>query len=160
MSDGTVCDDCLPVLTALKDERDGFAETCRRQAAALGKARREDPDKRLRDHEEWGRALRLFRIWQRQTGHVRSKWTVQRFKQCLPFLADYEDEVIVRAITGIAYDPFTTRNRNGLEERHDGWDTLFATTDRFERYANKAPRNWGETLEEYADELAKLGGGV
>lgn len=155
-----MCENCLPLLTALKDENHGLQETIRRQAGALGKARREDPDKKLREHESWDRAHRLFKVWQRATGHTRSKWTIQRFKQCLPFLEAYEDEIIVRAISGLAFDPMTRPMKNGLgEERFDGWETLFKSDGSIERHANRAPVDWkATTLEEYAEEEARAKG--
>ena len=151
--DGEICSDCQPLLTRLADENAGLQETIRRQAAALGKARREDPDKKLREHAEWDRARRLFRVWQRATGHVRSKWTTQRFKQCLPYLSEYEDETILRAIEGIAYDPFSTTRANGTKQRHDRWDLLFKTSDSLEEFANRAPVEWRNNLLDHAESL-------
>lgn len=149
MSDGTVCDNCLPLVQEQQDTIKGLQETIRRQAGALGKARRVEDD--VRDHAFWERGQRLFKVWQRATGHTRARWTAQRFRQCLPFLSEYEDELIVRAITGIAYDPYVTRQKNGLEEKHDGWDLLFKSSDKFERFCNKAPLAWRDTLTEHAD---------
>lgn len=158
------CPDCAPLLAAVQeqlqaasDEIVGLSETTRRQAGVIGKLRREDPDKKLRDHADWQRGLALFNVWKRLTGHTKSKWTLARFKAAMPFLAEYEDEVLVRALTGLAADPFITRNANGVEERHDWWQTLFNPDrpDNIERYANKAPVKWRDTLEEHAEEVAK-----
>jgi len=141
-------------LQAASDEIAGHVETIRRQSGVIGKLRREDPEKKLREHADWHRGHTLFKTWQRATGRTRTRWTTERFRACMPYLAEYEDELIVRAITGIAYDPFTTRQKNGLEEKHDGWHTLFKSTDSFERFANKAPLNWHDTLEAHAEEVA------
>jgi hypothetical protein len=153
---GEICEDCLPLLAALRDENAGLQETIRRQAGALGKARRLDPDKKLREHAEWDRAQRLFKIWRHATGHTRSRFTILRFKQALPFLQEYEDEILVRAILGLAYNPAKSKpDEDGVREKYDWWQTLFneEKSDNIERYANKAPRNWGDTLEEHAAEV-------
>ena len=134
------------------DEVAGHLETIRRQSAALGKARREDPDKKLREHADWDRGHRLFRVWQRATGHTRSKWTTDRFKAILPYLRVYEDELIGRAIEGIAYDPYETPRRNGTRQKHDGWDLLLKSADKLEEFANRAPLNWKDNLMEHAEE--------
>ena len=129
---GEVCENCQPILVQQEDTIAGLQETIRRQAGALGKVRREDPAKRARDHDQWDRCALLFKVWQRATGHTRSRFTVDRFLAALPFLESFEDEVIGRAIEGIAHDPFKTIRKNGTEHRHDGWQLLFKSTDHFE----------------------------
>lgn len=157
MSDEGPCERCAPEFQRLSDELVGAMETIRRQAAALGKARREQGDG-LKEHAHWERAQRLFQVWKRETGHVRSKWTTERFKRAIPFLAEYDDEIWVRAICGLAFDHYTTDRANGTKQKHDGWDVLLKSTDKFEEYANRSPLTWRETLEEHAEELAKAKG--
>ncbi len=151
---GEVCDTCLPIILDLKDRIAGLEYTTRAQAGRIGKLTREDPEKKLREHEFWNRGHALFKVWQRATGHTRSRWTTSRFRACLPYLAEYEDAMICRAIEGIAYDPFETPRANGTKQRHDGWDLLFKSTDRFEEWCNRAPLNWKDNLEEHASEVA------
>lgn len=151
MSDGEICDNCHPLFTAMHDELVGLRETTRRQAGVIGKLRREDDDPR--EHPDWDRGARLFKAWQRATGHGRSRWTMERFKRARPLLAEYEDEIILRAIEGIAYDPFVSKRANGTTQRHDGWDLLFKSSDKLEEYANKAPLNWRDNLLDHAIEV-------
>lgn len=153
MADGTVCSDCQPLLTALNDERMGLQETIRRQAGAIGKLRREDPQKKLREHEQWNRVHTFFKKWQRATGHTRSRFTADRFVVALSFFDDYEDEMIERGISGIAFDPYVTRRKNGTEQRHDGWELLFRDAGKFEEFCNRAPLGKTETLADDAREV-------
>lgn len=153
MTNGEVCDNCQPILTALHDRNVGLQRTLNSQAGLLGKATREDPSKRARDHAQWDRCARLFKLWQRATGHTRSRFTTDRFLTALPLLEEYEDNVIERAIEGIAFDPFVTRRRNGTEQRHDDWNLLFKSAGKLEEFANRSPLDWKDTLEGHMAEV-------
>ena len=152
MSEGEVCDNCLPILQAMRDELQGHRELTNTAALKVGAARREDKD-RWRNHAQWKRCARLFKIWQRATGHFRSQFTIPRFREALPYLEEYEDSVIERAIEGLAYDPYTSPRRNGTNQRHDGWHLLWKSSGALEEYANRAPLNWKENLIEHAEEV-------
>ena len=157
MSDGFLCGnpDCArtrELLQKAQDEIAGHIWTQRSQSSKIGKYRREEQS--VSDHAQWKRCARLFRVWQRATGHTRSRFTAARFREALPYLTEYEDEVIERAIMGLAFDPFTSRRKNGTVQRHDGWHLLWKESTSVEEYANKAPLDWKETLEEHAAEVA------
>jgi hypothetical protein len=47
-----------------------------------------------------------------------------------------------RAVAGAAFDPFVSRRRNGTEHRHDDWDLIFRSSDKFEQFCCKAPAGW------------------
>ncbi len=156
--EGEVCDECLPILVALQDEVAGLQQTIRSQGGLLGKYARENDDD-LRRHAEWERGRRLFKVWQRATGKTRSRWSINRFKAAKPFLETYEDELILRAIEGIAYDPMVAseprKNGTGRDVFND-WETLFKSDAAFERYCNKAPRTWKDDLIEHTKEIKGL----
>jgi hypothetical protein len=139
-------------LQRAQDEIVGLLATTRAQASRIGRLKRTEDASR--DHADWNRCLGLFRTWQRATGHTRSRFTSDRFKAALPFLSAYEDEMIIRAISGLAFDPYVSRRKNGTEQRHDGWDLLFKSADKLEEFANRAPLEWKETLEEHMAEAA------
>lgn len=151
---GEVCENCQPLLVALQDRNAGLEYTVRAQAARIGKLTREEEN--VREHDQWERAARLFKVWQRATGHTRSRWTIKRFRECLHFLETYEDELILRAIEGIASDPNTDRRKNGHLEKYDDWGTLFKNDGAFERYCNRAPEEWRDNLLDHAKEIEGL----
>jgi len=144
--------ECNAKLQQASEEIAGLVATVRSQASTIGRLKA-DPEKKLREHADWERAHRLFRVWARATGHTKSKFGVPRFKKIKPYLSEYEDEILVRAISGLAAHPFI----DDSGEVHNWWQTLFnpEKPDNIERYANKAPKDWrATTLEEYAAEEA------
>ena len=150
---GDACDnpDCVALRQRASEEIIGLMATVRSQASTIGNARRREQD--FRKHDQYDRCVRLFRVWQRATGHTRSHFTADRFKRALPFLLEYEDTMIGRASEGLAFDPYTTRRANGTTQRHDSWELLFKSADRLEEFANRAPLAWKETLAEHAAEV-------
>jgi hypothetical protein len=151
-TDFRVDDELHERLQRAQDEIAGHLHTIRSQSSRIGKLKRTTDASR--DHADWDRCLGLFRTWQRATGHTRSRFTSDRFKAALPFLSAYEDEMIIRAISGLAFDPYISRRKNGTEQRHDGWDLLFKSADKLEEFSNRAPLEWKETLEEHMKEVA------
>ena len=145
-------DDLAAQLERAQDEIVGHLATIRRQSAKIGSLTRRT-ETRWREHAQWQRAHRLFRIWQRATGHTKAQWSVPRFKECLPYLAVYEDETIVRAISGISYDAFETTRKNGTRQKHDSWELLFRSADKLEEWANRAPLSWKDDLLSHAEEV-------
>jgi hypothetical protein len=95
----------------------------------------------------WPVAMVLFGYWKTVTKHKRSQWTYDRFHECETLLQKYGPELCERAIAGIAFDPFVTSRKNGSQKRHDGWHLIFGSADKFEEYANRAPRGWKSTLQ-------------
>lgn len=148
------CEACQPEFQRLQDELVGALSTLRSQNARIGKLTREEKD--VKQHDQWNRCERLFRVWRRATGHTRSRLTPARFRAALPFLEIHEDEMICRGIEGIAYDPWIRPNKNGLRERVDGWGDLFKDDETFERFVNKAPIKWRDSLIEHAAEIEGL----
>jgi hypothetical protein len=96
-------------------------------------------DNELEGHELFPEAKRLFDFWRERCKHPRSKFTAERFEQCLPHLRDLGADLCKRAIEGIAYDPYITRRKNGSVERHDAWSLLFRNREKVEEFANRAP---------------------
>lgn len=152
---GEICDDCRPLFERLHDRNVGLEVTLRSQAGIIGRNKREDDD--LSSHVFWDRAQRLFKVWQRATGHTKSRWSKARFRECVETLETYEDEVILRAIEGLAFDPWITRRKNGTEQRHDGWHLLWKESTSIEEYANKAPMEWRGNLIEHAEGIEGWG---
>lgn len=90
-------------------------------------------------HELFPAAKRLFDFWKERCNHPRSDFTAERFAAVLPHLRDLGEELCHRAIEGAAYDPFTTKRKNGTIVRHDSWGLIFRSRDKTEEFANRAP---------------------
>lgn len=109
-----------------------------------------DKDAEAKNHPLWHAAEVIFEEWRELCRHPRSPWTPDRFWVIVPFLTNRKygktaDERVVlcrRAIAGAAYDPFVSTRRNGSTQRHDGWDLIFRSSDKFESFCCKAPRGW------------------
>jgi hypothetical protein len=146
-TDFRVDDELHEALQKAQDEIVGLLAVTRQQAVKIGKLQRET-GARAREHDQWDRCARLHRLWRTKTDHPRSRFTVPAFRLALPFLQEYEDEVLVRAICGLAHKAYKGNN---------WWQTLFnkEKPNNIERYANLAPPEWKETLEEHAAELAR-----
>ena len=69
-------------------ELEGLQEA-HRSAMAKVRALRRDKNAEAHDHELWGLAIALFNEWRYATGHMRSRWTADRFWVCQPSLAEY-----------------------------------------------------------------------
>lgn len=144
---GEVCESCQPILIALQDRIAGLEHTLRSQASTIGRLKR-DPEATARGHADWERCERLFRQWRRITAHPKSKFTVDRFNQAKPMLNAYEDELHIRAYLGAANDPYERRRANGTMQRFTGWQTIYKSADTFEEYANRAPYNAKDLIED------------
>jgi hypothetical protein len=46
------------------------------------------------------------------------------------------------AIDGAAFDPYTTKRKNGSTKRHDDFTLIFRNADKMEEFANRAPKGW------------------
>lgn len=142
------CPSCANLRVELQDAKDLVkgAESDRKKWVKKYHDLRRDEEKRAMEDPLWPIAAGLFNIWRRATGHVRSDWTFDRYLACERLLRKYGHVTFERAIAGIAYDPWESEQKNGRIEKHDGWDTLCKSADRFERYCNKAPKGWKPTL--------------
>jgi hypothetical protein len=82
----------------------------------------------------------VFEYWQATCRHPRATWNAERFFLVEPFVKKHGVEMCKRAVDGAAFDPFVTTRRNGSTKRHDGFDLIFRSVDKFEEFANRAPR--------------------
>jgi hypothetical protein len=145
-----------PDVQRLEDEIRGLTRALKREIRLHEELKR-DKDAEARAHQLWPKAMAIFAAWKIATGHSRSDWTPDRFWQIEPWLRNrkYGVEVCVRAVSGIAFDPFVSRRRNGTVERHDSWELCFRDTCHVEKYASKCPKGWRE-LPYFADVLERF----
>jgi hypothetical protein len=122
-----------------------------------------DKGKEARDHQLWPEAIKLFDLWRRKCNHTRSAFTTDRFFLVLPFLGPtptsllaaaerlglkenpnpYGPIICERAILGAAFDPYSSKRRNGSTKRHDDWELIFRGAGKVEEFANRAPKGGG-----------------
>jgi hypothetical protein len=140
--------DCLECRRK-NDEISGLERDLRGWAVRYAQLKR-DKDTDAREHPMWPVGERIFREWRSSCRHPRSPWTPDRFWVIEPFLTnakygqELEQRVALcrRAVAGAAFDPYISRRRNGSEQRHDGWDLIFRSSDKFEQFCCKAPAGW------------------
>ena len=140
--------DCLDCRRHL-DEISGLERDLRGWAVRYAQLKR-DKDTDAREHPMWPVGERIFREWRSVCRHPRSPWTPDRFWMVEPFLTnakygvELEQRVALcrRAVAGAAFDPFVSHRRNGSEHRHNGWDLIFRSSDKFEEFCCKAPAGW------------------
>lgn len=130
-----------------RDVIKGLQRDIRGWAARYAELKR-DKEEEARSHALWPDAVRLFRLWQRLCHHPRAGWDVERFEQVLPFLKKHGIAMCERAIVGAAFDAFETTRRNGSKKRHDGWELIHRSADKWEEFANRAPLDFVSELEE------------
>lgn len=105
-----------------------------------------EQEDRHRAHKRRSEVESLFELWQELCRHPKSKLDFgpgSRFERLLWGLQTYDYEMCERAIRGAAFDPFTTRRKNGTMKRHDGIELIFRSAEKFEEMANRAPREGG-----------------
>lgn len=130
----------------LQDEVAQHLHTIRGQASEIGQLKRD----RKRDAEKnplWARAVALHREYNRILGR-KSRWKLDVFEMCEPFLEAYPQEVCIAAIHGIKADHYVDVRKNGTKRHHWGWHILFRDTDRFEEAVNSAPLDMLTVLRE------------
>lgn len=137
---GELLDGC-PVCSEKDDVINGLQRDVRGWAARYADLKR-DKEREARKDPLWPAAVRVFEYWQQVCRHPKSEWTVERFELAAPLLKKYGEEMCLRAIAGIAFDPFVTVRKNGTRKRHDGWHLIFKGADKFEEYCNRAPVDW------------------
>lgn len=143
------CDQCRE----LGDQLSGAHTEIRAWRSRYARLER-DAEKDARESEFWPQAVALFGLWKEKTGHARSKWTLDRYLVCEPMLRVYGLAMCERAITGLAFDPFTRVMKNGATKRYDEFGRPFKNADEFESWANRAPRDWVPTLRVQAAAVA------
>jgi hypothetical protein len=101
-----------------------------------------DKAKAAKHHEHYGEVEIAFREWQRLCNHSRSPYTADRFWLALPYYENpkYGLKMMIRAVKGAAYDPFTVTRKNGSKKRFDEWERIFKDAGSFEDFCNRAPR--------------------
>jgi hypothetical protein len=119
-------------------QRDVKAEHLRYENLKRDKARE------AQEHGLFPKVKELFDYWRKTTGHLKSKFMPERFWQAVAFLEDYGEDACRLAIDGAAFDPFETIRKNGSRKKHDGWHLIFRDADKFEDFANRAPREGDE----------------
>jgi hypothetical protein len=125
----------------LQDQLEGAEKELRAWRTRYANLKR-DKDAEARKHPLWPQGVKAFQYWQKECRHPRSGFDADRFWAVLPFLKDtdhYGEEMVRRAIDGAAYDPYTTRRKNGTVKRHDDWELIFRTSGKVEEFANRAP---------------------
>lgn len=131
------------------DEIAGLERDIRGWAVRYAELKR-DKETEAREHPLWKVGEVIFREWRTLCRHPRSPWTPDRFWTIEPFLTNtkYGDTIdkrvglCRRAVAGAAYDAYATTRRNGSTHRHDGWDLIFRSADKFEEFCCKAPKGW------------------
>jgi hypothetical protein len=124
------CANCLQ----LEDQLAGAEKEIRSWRASYANLKR-DREAEAQAHEKWGIAIALWHEWILATGHLKSRWSQDRFWLCAPFL-EVDGFVICRwAVWGIAHEPNSKRLSSGLVEVYDSWELCFRNRGTFERYA-------------------------
>lgn len=97
-----------------------------------------DKAKEAREHSLFPKAKEVFEYWCEVCHHPNSRMSPERFYLMQPLLERYGVDLCKRACDGAAYDPFTTKRKNGSVKRHDGLHLIF-DPDKFEDFVNRAP---------------------
>ena len=132
----------LPGCPACADKDDviaGLERDIRGWAARYAQLRR-DLAAEAQDHPLYEQAQDVFNYWRAKCRHTRSKWTTDRFWTLEPLLSEYGEGMCRKAIDGAAYDPYTSKRRNGSVKRHDDFDLIFRNAGKVEEFCNRAPR--------------------
>ena len=136
---GELVDDC-PGCSERDDQIRGLERVIRSQASTIAKLER-DRERSARTHERWSEAETIFNFWRVKCHHPRATFDAARFELMIPYLEREGPELCRLAIEGAAFDPFTTRRKNGSAKRHDGWELIFRDRGKFEEFCNRAPRD-------------------
>jgi hypothetical protein len=156
----TTTGDVLPECPGCVERQQTLDELTRKYHGALAQigSLRADKEAEAKKHPRWPEAIAVFRYWQEHTGHKKSEWGPKRFELVLPFLEKHGAEECRRAIRGAAFDPFTTKRKNGRENVHNGFDLIFRSPEKFDDFRERAPdlpdTIAGRTLVEHAHVVA------
>jgi hypothetical protein len=143
-ADGEMLGEYAAFLQGLEDHIAGLQRDVRAEHLRYENLRR-DKAAEAKAHPLWPDAVTVFKYWKKTCNHPKSAFSPDRFEQVRPFLEKHGIEVCKRAVDGAAFEPFTTKRRNGTTKRHDGWGLIFRATepDKFEEFCNKAPLTKG-----------------
>lgn len=131
------CPNCGGMEHELKELERKF----RAQSRELGLLRA-DKDAEARAHESWPTLMKLHIHWQEATGHIKARWTPDKFWQALSLWQEFGTKNIAAGIAGISYEPNSTVLRNGKTETYDSWKLLFRDSTTLERYIKRRPKDW------------------
>lgn len=135
---GEKLDGC-PGCARRSDEIEGLQRDIRGWAARYADIKR-DREADAQHSRLWPAAVELFEYWQSACNHPRAGWCADRFFLVEPFLKRHGIAICKRAVDGAAFDPFVTTRRNGSKKRHDGFELIFRSPEKFEEFCNRAPR--------------------
>jgi hypothetical protein len=111
---------------------------------------RADRAKDAEAHKLFPKAKRLFDLWCRVCDHPKSEWLPDRFWLIEPYLSKFGEVRCCRAILGAAFDPYTTRRKNGTMKPHNGWDLIFRSPDKMDEFEARAPARFTDAyIEEH-----------
>ena len=134
--------EALARIDELTDEISGL-ETEKRSWRTRYQNLKRDKDAEAREHELWPKAVALFIEWQVATGHMRSKWSSDRFFLCMPYLRDDGFALCRAVVWGVAAHPNTKRVTAGYVEVYDDFELAFRNRATFERYARRGVAIFG-----------------
>ncbi|MFN8160610.1 MAG: hypothetical protein U0R52_06150 [Solirubrobacterales bacterium] len=132
------CEACAPMVAELRVQLEGAQSEGRMWRARYAKLKAEAEDA-CTDDPLYGDVRTLFDYWRAACNHPASRFDAARFRIASPYLRRYGMNTCRKAIDGAAFDPYTTKRRNGTTKRHDGWELIFRDASKFEDFANRAP---------------------
>ncbi len=100
---------------------------------------RRDKERDAKESGLWDGALKVFSHWKKATKHEKSKFSLDRFELIAPFLREDGVELCIRAVDGLAYDPYISNRKNGTKKKHDDLELAFRSRKNFEESTCKAP---------------------
>jgi hypothetical protein len=107
---------------------------------------RADRDAEAAAHELWGKAIAVFTEWRIATGHMKSRWSADRFWLVHPYLRDDGMALCRAAVWGIAAHPNTRQVTKDYTEVYDDFELVFRNRATFERYACRGRAIFGKDL--------------
>ena len=101
-----------------------------------------DKDAEARAHESWPTLMALFAYWREETGHLKARWTGDRFWAALPLWQSFGTGNCAAGVAGIGHEPNRKQLKNGRWEVYNSWELLFRNAGTLERYAKRRPKDW------------------
>ena len=107
-------------------------------------------DKRKKELEDakrnplWSEGVTLWNYYLRATGH-KGKFTRERFELVEPYLDEFGIELCMRAIDGVAFDPYKRKRANGDWKFFNIWEkNIFKDRPQFEEACKCSPKTNGK----------------
>jgi hypothetical protein len=107
---------------------------------------RADKDAEAQAHQLWGKAIAVFTEWRIATGHMKSRWSADRFWLVMPYLRDDGMAFCRSAVWGIAAHPNRKQVTPGYSETYDDFELVFRNRATAERYARRGWAVFGDEL--------------